>query len=88
MDWKEVLVQAALPIVKAVGQAELSMLLDKFKENNSPQLYAALLRGLYGDLQLLDEVAIKTKTKIDDGLIDVFMAAISFNANRDSIELI
>lgn len=89
--FKEILaeasVQIALPFVKVVGKAELSILLDSIKAHNSPDFYTHVLQSLYSNFTLLHEAALKTKTKIDDGLVDFVIETVREKAGADGINL-
>lgn len=87
MNFKDILVQAALPMLKAVGGAEVDEILARIKENNTPEVYAETLKGGHSFFKLLNEVAVKTKTKIDDGIIDIFQTSIETAAAADGITL-
>lgn len=87
MDFKEILVSAALPMVKAVGKAELSELLETIQKNNTPEMYGNTLTAVYSSFSLLHEVAVKTKTKIDDGLIDFVLETVVEKAQEAGINL-
>lgn len=84
---EEIAVSFVLGAVKSVGQAEIGDLLDKFKELNPPEDYENLLKGLHGNFSLLAKLAIKTKTKVDDGLIDFVLQAIEDAAEENNIQL-
>jgi hypothetical protein len=87
MNLKEILVSTFLPAIKAVGQAELSEILSKIKEHNTIEMYTSTLKSIHSSFTLLKEVAVKTKSKIDDGLIDMVLETIEQAASDDDIEL-
>ncbi|MEO5562371.1 MAG: hypothetical protein ABIR18_03025 [Chitinophagaceae bacterium] len=84
---KEIIVAAVLPAIKAVGKIEMEQVLSNIKKNNSEEIYLHTLKGLYADFSLLKEAAIKTKTKIDDGIIDLVLEAVKDSADADEIAL-
>jgi len=84
---QEILVRAVLPIVKAVGKVEMEHVLWGVKENNSMETYGYTLQGLHSDFSLLKEIALKSKTSIDDGIIDLVLEAVKETAEADGITL-
>lgn len=85
--FNEILVTAFLPAIKAVGKAELSSILEKIQEHNSVEVYENTLRSVHSSFSLLKEVAVKSKTKIDDGLIDMILESVEEAAEDDGVEL-
>lgn len=83
----EILVAAFMPAVKAVGQAEIADLLSQLKTHVPPDEYSAILNSIYSAFSYLRLVALKTSTKIDDGLVDLVLEAVIAQANADSIAL-
>lgn len=84
---KEIIVEAVLPAIKAVGKVEMEKVLSGIKEHNTPQLYKNTLQGLHSNFNLLKDVAIKSKTKIDDGIIDLVLEAVKESADASGIIL-
>jgi len=84
---KEIIVSTVFPIVKAVGKVEMKDVLSGIKTNNTPEIYHNTLQGLYSDFSLLKEVALKTQTKIDDGIIDLVLESVQETAATDGIVL-
>jgi hypothetical protein len=84
---KEIIVATIIPMVKEVGKLELKDVLSQIKAHNTPELYHNTLQGLYSDFSLLKEVTVKTKTKIDDGLVDLVLEAVTETAAADGIVL-
>ena len=84
---KEIIVASVLPVIKEVGKIEMQQVLTGIKKNNSPEIYLNTLRGLHANFSLLREVAVKTKTAIDDGIIDLVLESVEENANIDGIVL-
>jgi len=85
--FQEVLVSAILPAIKEVGKAELTQVFAGIKEHNTAEVYKNTLQGLHSDFALLKDAAIKTKTKIDDGLVDLVLEAVQEKAEADGIVL-
>jgi len=84
---KEIIVEAVLPAIKAVGKVEMEGVLSGIKEHNTPEIYKNTLQGLHSDFSLLKEVAIKTKTRVDDGIVDLILEAVQESADADGIAL-
>lgn len=84
---KEVIVAAMLPAIKAVGKAEMQQVLSGIKEHNTAEIYHATLQGLHSNFSLLKHAANKTKTKIDDGIIDLVLEAVKESADSGGIVL-
>lgn len=83
----EILVSAFIPAIKAVGKAELSSILEKIQDHNSVEVYTNTLRSIHSSFLLLKEVAVKSKTKIDDGLIDMVIESVEEAAEEDNVTL-
>ena len=84
---KTVLVEAVLPVIKAVGKAEIEVALSGIKEHNTTEMYRTTLQGLHSNFVLLKEAANKTKSKIDDGIIELVLEAVAENAAADGINI-
>ena len=84
---KTVLVEAVLPVIKAVGKAEIEVALSGIKEHNTVEIYQTTLQGLHSNFVLLKEAASKTKSKIDDGIIELVLEAVTENAVADGIKI-
>lgn len=88
MDWKEVLISGLMPVFKAAAKEQLKEGLKKLKEKHKPEVYAPALQGIYSGFKLLHEVALQTKTKIDDGVVDAISEAISEFCSDEGIVLV
>lgn len=84
---KEMMVEAVLPAIKAVGKIEMKTVLSSIKEHNKTEIYQNTLKGLYANFSLLKEAASKTNTKVDDGIIDLVLEAVGESAELDGIIL-
>ncbi|MEO8406317.1 MAG: hypothetical protein ABI480_17035 [Chitinophagaceae bacterium] len=84
---KEILAEAVFPVIKAVGKVEMGHVLTNIKEQNSAEIYKNTLQGLHSDFLLLKSAAIKSKTKIDDGIVDLVLEAVQENAEANGIVL-
>lgn len=84
---KEIIVEAVLPAIKAVGKVEMEVVLSGIRKNNTPETYKNTLQGLHSNFSLLKEAAIKTKTRIDDGIVDLVLEAVKESAAIDGINL-
>jgi hypothetical protein len=87
MNFKEILVGTLMPVIKSLGQAQISELLAKIKEHNTEELYINTLKSLYSSFSLLNEVAIKTKSKIDDGIVDMILDTVKDAADQEGVVL-
>ena len=83
----EILVSAILPAVKAVGKLEMEIALSGIKEKNGMEVYVNTLYGIYSGFSLLKEAAFKTKTRIDDGIVDMIIEAVRERAIANKISL-
>lgn len=81
------MVSFILPAIKAVGKAQLKEILGKIQENNTKELYENTLKSVHANFALLNEVAIKSKTKIDDDIIELVMEAVEECADEDNVKL-
>jgi len=84
---KEIIIEAMMPAIKAIGKAELEAVLSGIKEHNSTETYQLTLQGLYSNFSLLKQAAYETKTKIDDGIIDLVLEAVKDSADSGGIVL-
>jgi hypothetical protein len=84
---KTLIAEAVIPIVKAVGKVEMEIVLSGIKEHNTAKLYQNTLQGLYSNFSLLKEAAVKTKSKIDDGIVDLVLEAVKDCADADGLVL-
>lgn len=85
--FNEILVAALLPAIKSVGTLEVEAALDSIKQHNTPELFETTLKSMHGDFLLLREAVLKTNTKVDDGIVDLFIAAIEGSAADSNIQL-
>lgn len=84
---KELIVKAILPAIKAIGKAEMEVVLSGIKEQNTPEIYRNTLQGLHSNFSLLKQAALKTRSRIDDGIPDLILEAVKENADADGIVL-
>jgi len=84
----EIIVSTVFPIVKAVGKAEMKEVLSGIKLHNTQEVYYMTLHGIYSDFCLLKEMAVKTKTMVDDGIVDLVLEAVQETAAAEGILLI
>jgi len=83
----EMIASAVLPIIKGVGKLEMQNVLLAIKENNPPEIYTNTLHGLHSNFSLLKDVASKTRSNLDDGIIDLVLEAVKESADNDGIVL-
>lgn len=84
---KEAIVEAIMPVIKTAGKIEMGHVLSNIKEHNNDETYKNVLHGIYCNFLLLKEAALKTKTKIDEGIIDLVLEAVIEKAETDKIVL-
>lgn len=84
---KELLVEVMLRAIKVAGKAEMQAALLSIKGNNNAEIYQNTLQGLYSSFLLLKQAANKTKSKVDDGIIDLVLEAVKENARSGGIVL-
>jgi hypothetical protein len=84
---KEIIATAVIPMIKKVGKLEMKEVLLNIKEHNTPEIYHNTLQGLYSNFSLLRDAAIKTKSRFDDGIVDLVLEAVKENADADGIVL-
>lgn len=83
---KEILVAAVLPAFKEMGRLEMEAVLTHMTTYQTPEVYRDTLRTLYASFSLLKEASVKSKTKIDDGIIDIVLGAVEDTAAKAGIE--
>lgn len=83
----EMIASAVLPIIKGVGKLEMQNVLLGIKENNTQEIYKNTLQGLHSNFSLLKEVANKTRSNLDDGIVDLVLEAVKESAANDGIAL-
>lgn len=86
MNLKEILVATLMPAIQAVGEAELTELLGKLKASN-PEVYPGFIKSMYGNFKLLEQLAAKTSSKIDDGLVEMVLDVLTQLSTTDNIQL-
>ena len=85
---KEVIVEAVLPTIKVVGKIQMTNVLSGIKQHNNQEIYRNTLQGLYSNFSLLKEAAVKSKTRIDDGIVDLVLEAVKESAKAEGIILV
>jgi hypothetical protein len=85
---KEIIVASVLPAIKEVGKLEMKEVLLGIKEHNDPEIYKNTIRGIYANFSLLRSAAVKTRTVVDDGIVELVLAAVRECAESDEINLI
>lgn len=84
---KQMIIATVLPTIKAVGKIEMEDVLSGIKEHNTVEVYKNTLQGLHANFSLLKEAAVKTKSKLDDGIVDLVLEAVQESADVDGIVL-
>jgi hypothetical protein len=85
---KEMIVEAVLPAIKAVGKLEMETVLANIKAHNTPNVYKNTLESLHANFSLLKEAALKTKSKVDEGIVELILEAVNECAEADNIKLV
>ncbi len=75
------------PMLKAAGKFYLKSVLQSIQDHNTVIVYTNTLKSINSSFSLLDEVAKKSKTKIDDDLIEAVLEAVKESAEEDNIPL-
>lgn len=73
--------------VKEAGSIKIADILANIKEHNSPEVYANALKSGSAFFSLVGELAKKSKTKIDDSVIEIFQGPIKAAAEAAGINL-
>ena len=84
---KETIVEAILPVIKVVGKIQMTNVLSGIKDHNTPEIYRTTLIGIHANFSLLKEASSRSKTKIDDGIVDLVLEAVMEKATADGIVL-
>ena len=84
---KEIIIASLLPATKQVGKEEMKEVLKNIRQNNEASVYKTTVLSLYANFSLLKRSAIKTKTNIDDGIIDIVLETIQEIADADNLIL-
>ena len=84
---RSILVEAILPAIRAVGKIEMETVLSDIRAHNTPETYQTTLQGLYSNFSLLKEASLKTRSRIDDGIVDLVLEAVKESAGTDGIIL-
>lgn len=83
----DVIAQIFMSAAKEAGKVKISELLAKIKENNTPEVYEQALKAGSAFFLLLSDLAKKSKTKLDDYAIGIFLEPIKAAAEEDDIQL-
>jgi hypothetical protein len=65
-----------VPAIRSVGKAEMKILLSGLREHNSQDFYDNVLKSIHSNFILLKDIAAKTKTRFDDGIIGLVLEAV------------
>lgn len=84
---KDLLLSILMGTVKQAITLYLKAVLQKIQDNNSREVYENTLKSINANFLLLDEVAKKSTTKIDDDAIEAVLAAVQQSAAEDGVEL-
>ncbi len=84
---KEIIANMAIDMASVALQQVIASLLIGIKEHNDSDTYEQALKSVSGSMNLLHKLAEKTKTKLDDKAIDVFLLPTQRAALADGITL-
>lgn len=84
---REILAQIGLSAVTAIGKMQLIELLNKIKDGNPSLDFVNTLKGLHSSFSLLRDLAIKSKSKIDDGIVNMVLDAVAEVAEANDVKL-
>lgn len=73
---KEIIVEAVLPAIKEIGKIEMKAVLSNIATHQTPEAFKNTLQTLQSSFSLLKEASVKSKTIIDDGIIDIVLEAV------------
>lgn len=86
-NFKEILVNTLLPVIQAMASEQLVGLLNKYAENDKEN-YSKSVTSLYVVMDgHLEDLAKKSKGKIDDTLIQALKSAIEESADQNGVDL-
>jgi hypothetical protein len=83
----DVIAQIFMSAAKEAGKVKIAELLAKIKEHNTPEVYEQALKAGSSFFNLLGDLAKKSKTKLDDYAIGIFLEPIEDAADDDDIDL-
>ena len=86
MNIGEVLIGALTPALQSVATVKLNELFDKIHEKDA-EGHAAALKSLYVGASQLARLTDKTKTKVDDAIVDALVEAIKLSAEKYEVVL-
>jgi hypothetical protein len=87
MEVHEILLSAILPAIKSVSQLEIEMALSEVKERKGMEAYVNTVYGIYSGFAFLKETTIRTKTRVNDGILDLVLEAVMKSAMANNISL-
>jgi len=85
--FSELLVNMVSPMLKAAGKFYLKGVIQNIQDHNTKEVYMNTLKSINSSFSLLDEVAKKSKTKVDDDLIEAVLEAVRESAAEDGVTL-
>lgn len=85
--FSEFLVNMFSPMLKAAGKFYLKNVMQSIQNHNTKEVYVNTLKSINSSFTLLNEVAKKSKTKVDDDLIEAVLEATRESASEDNVTL-
>ena len=86
MAFGEFLLNALSPVLEAATTEQVTGLLDKLALSDT-EAHKSAVQGLAIGLKHLDKLVDKTKTKIDNSIVDGLFAAVQASAEKYGVEL-
>jgi len=83
----EFLVNSLVPVFEEIGESKLVEVLQDFHDKN-PEQYEVSIKAGHVFIQPLIEYVKKSKSKIDDGIVDAIHDAIDTSAKMNGIDLV
>jgi hypothetical protein len=87
LNIKEIIAASVFPAIKEVGKLEMKEVLAGVKNNNGSVVYENILHAVYSSFSILRKSAVKTRTVVDDGIIDLVLETVRECAETDNIDL-
>jgi flagellar capping protein FliD len=85
--FNDFLVNLFMPMLKAAAKFYLKIVIQQIQDHNTPAIYENTLKSINSSFTLLDEVAKKSKTHIDDDIIEAVLESVRESATEDNITL-
>lgn len=87
INLKEIFLTPFVAAIEAIGAAGLVEGLDQMKKDESPEDFAQIIKVFYANFSIVLKYAKKTKTKIDDAVVQTILDAVKQVADENNISL-